>query len=64
VIQGVVLVVGVDDVLPGPVLAVVLAGALILLAESFGREIAWLWGHRPVPGTGRREDVRAMATST
>jgi phosphatidylglycerophosphate synthase len=64
VIQGVVLVVAVAGVLPGPVLALVLAGALALLAESFGREIAWLWSHRPVLGPSRREDIRVMAAST
>jgi phosphatidylglycerophosphate synthase len=64
VIQGVVLVVGVADVLPGPVPALVLVVALALLAESFGREIAWLWRHRPVPGINRREDVHLLAGVT
>ena len=32
----------------GPVVAA-LAASLVLLVESFGRDVAWLWQHRPVP---------------
>ncbi|MFI7426405.1 CDP-alcohol phosphatidyltransferase family protein [Micromonospora sp. NPDC049836] len=46
--QGVVLVVVASGLLP-PVAAVVLvAGALALLVESFGHDVAWLWRRRPV----------------
>ncbi len=46
-IQGIVLTVAVGDVLPEPVIVAVLAMALALLAESFGREVWWLWqNHR------------------
>jgi phosphatidylglycerophosphate synthase len=44
--QGVVLVVGTADVLPQPLMAVALVVALILLVESFGRDVAWLWQQR------------------
>ena len=44
--QGVVLVVAIADVLPGSVAATMLAGSLGLLAESFGRDVLWLWRHR------------------
>ncbi|MEV6597715.1 CDP-alcohol phosphatidyltransferase family protein [Actinoplanes sp. NPDC051346] len=41
--QGVVLVVATASLLPEPVAFVALAGALISLTWSFGRDIAWLW---------------------
>jgi phosphatidylglycerophosphate synthase len=47
-VQGIVLVVAVAGVLPRPVTLVAVAGALALLVESFGRDIVWLWQHRPV----------------
>lgn len=46
-IQGIVLTVAAADVLPRPAMAIVLAVALALLVESFGREGWWLWRHRP-----------------
>jgi phosphatidylglycerophosphate synthase len=45
-IQGVVLMVATAGVLPGPVTAVALAAALVLLVESFGHDIGWLWRQR------------------
>lgn len=44
--QGVLLLVAAAGVLPGPGDALVLAVALALLVESFGRDVAWLWRHR------------------
>jgi phosphatidylglycerophosphate synthase len=44
--QGVVLTIAAADVLPETVAAVAVAGALVLLAESFGRDTRWLWVHR------------------
>jgi phosphatidylglycerophosphate synthase len=44
--QGVVLVVAVADVLPGPLTGAALAGSLALLAESFNHDVVWLWRHR------------------
>jgi phosphatidylglycerophosphate synthase len=42
-IQGIVLTVAVASILPTPVHAALLVLALILLAESFGRDDVWLW---------------------
>jgi phosphatidylglycerophosphate synthase len=47
-ILGIVLTVAAADVLPGYVVAAALVASLALLAESFGREVWWLWRHRPV----------------
>ena len=41
--QGIVLVVATADVLPQPVLFAGLAVALVMLVESFGRDVIWLW---------------------
>jgi phosphatidylglycerophosphate synthase len=45
-IQGIVLTVAMADLLPHPLMDGVLVAALALLAESFGREVWWLWRHR------------------
>jgi hypothetical protein len=42
-IQGIVLTVAAAGIVPEPVVDVALLGALALLAESFGREVWWLW---------------------
>jgi len=47
--QGVVLAVAAADVLPAGASRVMLGGALILLAESFGRDVWWLRINRPAP---------------
>jgi len=44
--QGIVLVAAASGVLPRPVVLVGLVGALVLLVESFGRDVRWLWRHR------------------
>jgi hypothetical protein len=44
--QGVVLVSATANVLPRPLVAVALAASLVLLVESFGRDVRWLWRHR------------------
>jgi phosphatidylglycerophosphate synthase len=41
--QGIVLTVAAANALPTPVIAVAVAGALVMLVESFGRDVAWLW---------------------
>jgi phosphatidylglycerophosphate synthase len=46
--QGVALVVAASGVLPRPALFAALAASFALLVESFGRDVAWLWYHRPV----------------
>ncbi len=43
-VQGIVLTVAVADVLPLAVMALALVVALVLLAESFGRDVLWLAG--------------------
>jgi phosphatidylglycerophosphate synthase len=49
--EGVVLVLAVADVLPRSLTQLALVAAMGLLLESFGRDVLWLWGHRPVgPG--------------
>jgi hypothetical protein len=44
--QGIVLTVAAADVLPLALTQAVLLAALVLLAESFGRNVWWLWTHR------------------
>jgi phosphatidylglycerophosphate synthase len=44
--QGIVLTVVAADVVPHPLAYAALGAALALLAESFGRDILWLWRHR------------------
>ena len=57
-IQGVVLTVAAAGILPDLATAAALAGALLLLAESFGRQAWWLARHRsrttPVPMAARQ----------
>ncbi|SCG66789.1 Phosphatidylglycerophosphate synthase [Micromonospora inositola] len=45
--QGVVLAVAAAAALPPVATAVLVAGALAMLVESFGHDVAWLWRHRP-----------------
>ena len=49
--QGIVLTVAAAAVLPPRVNQAILVGALLLLAESFGRDVWWLWTHRQAKGT-------------
>jgi phosphatidylglycerophosphate synthase len=50
--QGVALVVGSAGVLPRPLMVSCLLVALLLLSESFGRDVLWLWLRRPLPIRG------------
>ncbi|TYC23424.1 CDP-alcohol phosphatidyltransferase family protein [Micromonospora sp. MP36] len=50
-VQGVVLAVAASHLLPPVATAALVAGALALLIESFGRDVAWLWRHRPARAT-------------
>ncbi len=45
--QGVVLAVASAAGLPAAATTVLVAGALAMLVESFGHDVAWLWRHRP-----------------
>lgn len=61
-IQGIVLTVAAADVLPRSVTQAALLGALLLLAESFGRDVWWLWAHgeeREAAADASRGRVRA-----
>jgi len=61
-VQGVVLTVAAADLLPRSLAQAALVGALLLLAESFGRDVWWLWAHREEHATavdGSRGRVRA-----
>jgi phosphatidylglycerophosphate synthase len=44
--QGVALVIGASGVVPATASRILLAVALAMLAESFGRDVWWLWRHR------------------
>ena len=48
--QGVALTIAAAGVLPIALTRAGLAAALALLAESFGRDVWWLWSHRSAPG--------------
>jgi phosphatidylglycerophosphate synthase len=45
-VQGIVLTIAAAGVLPGPLTDTALVVALAMLADSFGREVWWLWCHR------------------
>jgi len=59
--QGIVLVFAAADVLPRPLLSATVAAALALLIESFGRDVGWLWHHRPVTSAPEPAAVAAQA---
>src|SRR4051794_24507739 len=56
--EGIVLAIAAADILPPRLIQGALIGALALLAESFGRDVWWLWKRRPA-AEPRAEDVRA-----
>ena len=64
--QGIVLTVAAADVLPSAVTTVALVVALALLAESFGRDVWWLWSNRraraPQPPSQRIRPPAAGST--
>jgi phosphatidylglycerophosphate synthase len=64
--QGVVLTVAAAEVLPLALTQAALVGALVLLCESFGRDVWWLWAHRHnthgVPAVADREPAPVRAT--
>ena len=61
-IQGIVLTAAVADVLPTPVITVAIAVAMVLLAESFGRDVVWQWHRRGVPRAGGTESSGRIET--
>ena len=63
--QGVVLTVAVSGLLPSGVVTLALVAALALLAESFGRDVVWLWRRQRRPlGIAAAGRVRAQAFTT
>ncbi|MGC1215352.1 MAG: CDP-alcohol phosphatidyltransferase family protein [Micromonospora sp.] len=64
--QGVVLTVAAAGVLPPAVTLAVVAGALAMLVESFGHDVAWLWRHRPTrrPAVARAVPVEPASRWT
>jgi hypothetical protein len=60
--QGIVLAVAAGRVVPSPVMDAVLFGALILLAESFGRDVWWLRTYRPPERRGPSPSGSTPAT--
>jgi phosphatidylglycerophosphate synthase len=57
-IQGIVLTLAASEVLPPALTTAALIGALVLLAESFGRDVWWLRRRRPVMSHGSPAVVR------
>lgn len=58
--QGVVLTIAAADVEPRWLTHAALAVALSLLAESFGRDVWWLWRHRDVGLAAWRAELRSV----
>ncbi|PZS18580.1 MAG: CDP-alcohol phosphatidyltransferase [Pseudonocardiales bacterium] len=58
-VQGVVLTFAAAQVVTHQVADAALVASLALLAESFGREVSWLWRHRPI---APRKIVSSVAT--
>lgn len=62
--QGIVLVIAASGIAPPAVSRVLLAVALFVLAESFGRDVRWLWRHRrTAPLTATRAPRSAIETA-
>ena len=61
-VQGIVLTIAVADGLPRTPTRVALAAALALLAESFGRDVWWLWRRRRTEGRGEPAPGRDPAS--
>ncbi len=60
-VQGIALTIAAAEVLAPGATRVVLAAALALLAESFGRDVWWLWQHRSAAGPRERGAHGAVA---
>ncbi len=70
-VQGVVLTVALADVLPVPLMTILTLAALVLLAESFGRQVWWRFRfgrpaarRSPAPRPSRGRRLRAAAATT
>lgn len=58
--QGIVLAVAASGVLPRPLTVFAVAAALVLLLESFGRDVGWLWNHREHRPAPRHRATRSL----
>jgi phosphatidylglycerophosphate synthase len=63
-IQGIVLTAAVAQLLPTPVMTVLIAVALLLLAESFGRDVVWQWRQRRIPTPTRIETAQLVVAGS
>lgn len=61
--QGIALTIAAAAVLPAPAAVAMLAGALLLLAESFGRDVVWLRANRAAPQGGATAAGEAATTA-
>jgi phosphatidylglycerophosphate synthase len=61
--QGIVLTIAAAGVLPPAATSALVAVALALLAESFGRDVWWLWRHRSAARPREREPRWAVAVT-
>lgn len=59
--QGIALTVAAAGVVPDPAMAAALGVALVLLAESFGRDVLWTWRHRDAEAIPPRRLARLPA---
>jgi phosphatidylglycerophosphate synthase len=62
-VQGIVLAVVAAEVVPVPVATAAAGVALVLLAESFGRDVLWLWRHRHDQPVGTHPDAAGLPVS-
>jgi phosphatidylglycerophosphate synthase len=62
-IQGIVLTAAVADLLPGVAITVAIAVAVVLLAESFGRDVVWQWRRHRVTRPEAAETAAAAPSA-
>jgi phosphatidylglycerophosphate synthase len=62
-IQGIVLTAAVAHLLPAPAMNAAIAVALVLLAESFGRDVVWQWRQRRIPTPARVETAGLLVVA-
>jgi phosphatidylglycerophosphate synthase len=59
-IQGIVLTAAVAQLLPAPVMNALIVAALVLLAESFGRDVVWQWRQHRIPSPASVDTSRLV----
>jgi phosphatidylglycerophosphate synthase len=63
-IQGIVLTAAVAHLLPAPAMNAAIAVALVLLAESFGRDVVWQWRQRRIAGPATVDTSRLVVAGS